>query len=408
MSLKDQIRLQNDHWREPLVLPKFRRSLFPQLVRALEEPFITTLVGPRRVGKTTLLKQLMNHIIEEERLPANRVLYFSLDLYSTDLLSILNTFREEVNASKNDRFVLIFDEIQYLPDWASHVKLLYDNLPKSKILISGSSSTELHRGKESLAGREVRYDLPPLSFAEYLNFSGRKPGTEHLREVDYMHYMDHQLPDLVKTHTDERKYVGSLVDKVIDIDMRKIHNIKDTTPLNSIFSIISQSPGEVIIARDLGSQMGLDARTVKKYLMFLEQSLLIRKLYNFSGNARKTENRHKRYYPYYTTLHWYTRQPDLGRKAETEVAFQLEAEYFFNNRGREIDFIVGKELDVGVEVKMRNNVRRKHLRPLIDTHLRRRFVVTKHETSLEPGTKDAGVTAVPLHRTESIRQQLDS
>ena len=217
-----------------------------------------------------------------------------------------------------------------------------------------------------------------------------------------------ELHDLVKTHTDERKYVGSLVDKVIDIDMRKIHNIKDTTPLNSRFSIISQSPGEVIIARNLGSQMGLDARTVKKYPMFLEQSLLIRKLYNFSGNARKTENRHECYYPYNTTLHWYTRQPDLGRKAETEVAFQLEAEYFFNNRGREIDFIVGKELDVGVEVKMRNNVRRKHLRTLIDTHLRRRFVVTKHETSLEPGAKDAGVTAVPLHRIASIRQQLDS
>ncbi len=405
MSLTDQIFFQNQHWEFQLKVPSFHRNIFEKLISNLNNKFILSINGPRRVGKTTLLKQLINYLIMNGT-DKHHILYFSLDIITYDLLTIYNTYLEEFSFSMNDRCILIFDEIQYLNNWASHVKLLYDNLPNSKIIISSSSSLDLRRGKESLAGREIELFMPPLSFKEYLMIKNISPISNTKLWHEYLYYMDHQLPELISNTSmgsiSEKEYIFQLVDKILTIDMVRLHGIRDITPLISIFRIICKSPGSIIIIQDLSNELNIDVRTVQKYLKFLEQSLLIRKLYNYSTNPRKSENRHKRYYPFFTTLHWYTypHAVEFGKKVKTEVAFQLSAEYFLNDRGKEIDFIVGNETNIAVDVQMRNVIKKKHIRTLINRNFSKKYVVVAKQSITDDIKNLANV--IPLHKLMNI------
>ncbi len=393
-AVAGQLQVQNYHWEKPFQVPKYHREIFNKLLENMSNHFVISVMGPRRVGKTTILKQLINHLVNEGMNEKN-ILYFSLDIYNTDLLTIFNAFRYEFGHPMDGRYLLIFDEIQYLNNWASHVKLLKDSLPNCKIIISGSSATELQRGRESLAGREIEMFLPPLSFQEYLKIKQINPISETKIWEEYVQYMDHQLPDLINNDISAKNYIVQLVNKIINIDIAKIHGIKDTIIIDTIFRIICKSPGEIIIVKNLANDLGINRRTAQKYLEYLEHSLLIRKLYNHSRNPRKSENRNKRYYPFFTSLHWYVHpyRVDFGKKAETEVAFQLQAEYFFNERGQEIDFIINEqpngELNTGVEVKMRNSITAKQIRTLINSKIiNKRALIIKHNSKVDNRIKD--------------------
>lgn len=402
MSLEDHLFLQNQHWEAPFDVPLFYREMYSDLIESLNHKFIITLVGPRRVGKTTMLQQLINHLISEKGVDRRQILYFSLDLHRDDLLSIYNAYISHLSLPYRGNYYLIFDEIQYLENWASHVKILYDNLD-CKIYISGSSASDLRRGKESLAGREFELFLPPLSFTEYLDMKKIKPVSDYNLWRTYLQYMDHQLPELVSSKISEKEYISQLVDKVINNDLIRLYNIRDTTPIDTIFRLICKAPGDVIITLDLSQELSLDRRTVQQYLQILEQSLLIRKVYNYSKNPRKSEKRHKRYYPFYTSLHWYISPypVEFGKKAETEVAFQLSAEYFWNERGKEIDFIIGEELEKGVEVKMRNIVTNKFVRSLLNSKfVKKKYLITKKETEVQVDNPD--LIVLPLHRVREV------
>ncbi len=399
MSVKDQLFLQNLHWQQEYTVPTFHRDLFQSLLENLNHKQVITLVGPRRVGKTTMLQQMINYLIREKKVMPENILYFSLDLYKKSLLSLYNSYTGELSREYRGIHYLIFDEIQYLEEWGSHVKLLYDHLPNSKIIISGSSAADLRRGKETLAGREIELFLPPLSFKEYLTMKRLNISIDALLWREYMTYMNHQLPEMLNSIS-EREYIRQLVDKVINSDFVRIHKIRDTTAVDTIFRMICKSPGDVIINSDLARDMQLDARTVQNYLNFLEQALLIRKVYNYSKNPRKSETRHKRYYPYYTSLHWYIYPYpiDFGKKAETEVAFQISPDYFLNNRGSEIDFIVGNDLDVAVEVKMRNIIKMKHIRTLVNSNFNHKYVVVKIDSKVDVD----GIEILSLHHIKNI------
>lgn len=404
MSLVDQMYFQNQHWTKKYIVPSFRRELFNSFLSSLDSKTISSVIGPRRVGKTTLIKQTINFLIGERNVEPSNILFFSLDLYKMDLLSIINSYKDEMQPKESDQLYFFFDEIQYLDEWASHVKLLFDNLENVKICITGSSSSDLFRGRESLAGRETELLLNPLSFDEYLHLVNKKTHSKKITWDLYLHYMEHQLPELMDTKISEREYIGQLVDKIINYDFTRLHNIKDTRPIDSIFRLICKSPGDVIVMTDLARDLNLDWRTVQNYLSILEKGLLIRKVYNYSKNVRKSEKGHVKYYPYYSTLHWYAfpYRIEFGKKAETEVAFQLNAGNYYNRKGKEIDFIIGQDLDIGVEVKMRSNISYKHVKNLVNNEItNQNYLVCKYDSKLDLG-EDSDVIVVPLHDINSI------
>jgi uncharacterized protein len=119
--------------------------------------------GSRGVGKTTLLLQY----IKQNYRPDNSVLYVSLD----DLW-----FAENQLYNLTDQFykkggeLLILDEVHRYPDWSVELKNIYDNMPELKIIFTGSSLLQLRKAKADLSRRAVMYEMPGLSFREFLEF----------------------------------------------------------------------------------------------------------------------------------------------------------------------------------------------------------------------------------------------
>src|SRR3990167_7557456 len=123
------------------------------------------LVGPRGVGKTTLLLQLIkNHLINKKR-----VFYFSADHIYFEKISLYK-FIEEMYLTEGTEIFFI-DEIHKYPRWDRELKNLYDGFPKLRLIFSGSSSLDLVKGSYDLSRRAKMYYLPGMSFREYLNFS---------------------------------------------------------------------------------------------------------------------------------------------------------------------------------------------------------------------------------------------
>ena len=160
----------------PMSVPTFRRLAFDQCLRILEDPKFKRAIllsGPRRVGKTTVLKQIAEFLLRGVAEPVS-VVYISLDhplLKFASLTDLLRIYREDIFAEGKPA-VLLLDEVQYAEDWELHVKALIDHHPEYRILATGSAAVAAvgtkRKQAESGVGRWITVPIPTLSFYEYL------------------------------------------------------------------------------------------------------------------------------------------------------------------------------------------------------------------------------------------------
>jgi hypothetical protein len=181
LDLADNLESLNPHWvgRPGPRVPTFRRWIFRRLRRLLMTGLTpaTVLRGPRRVGKTVLLRQLMEDLLGQG-VAATRILYVPFDEIRSlaglpdPILAITRwfetcclgaTFNESARAGHVA--YLLFDEVQNLAAWAPQIKHLADN-HDVRILVTGSSSLRIEAGRDSLAGRVTTVDLGPLLLRE--------------------------------------------------------------------------------------------------------------------------------------------------------------------------------------------------------------------------------------------------
>ncbi len=180
-ELQENIKSLNPWWGGtpgPLT-PKFRRWPFDRLLRLLHSGMApaTVLRGPRRVGKTVLVRQIVERLLAEG-FDARRILYVAFDEVPTPrgiqelILAIARWYEQSIlGASFNTRAregqtaYLFFDEVRNLDYWAPQIKNLVDN-HTVRVLLTGSSSLRIEAGRDSLAGRITTLDLGPMSLRE--------------------------------------------------------------------------------------------------------------------------------------------------------------------------------------------------------------------------------------------------
>jgi len=180
-ELTENLRSTNPWWSggEQLLPPRFKRWPFARMVRMLKQGMTpaTVLRGPRRVGKTILLRQAIQTLLAEGIAP-HRILYVPFDELPTfkgiqePVLAISRWFEKAVlgqtfnaMANQDQPAYLLFDEVQNLDDWAPQVKNLVDN-HGVRSLITGSSSLRIEAGRDSLAGRVATLEMGPLLLRE--------------------------------------------------------------------------------------------------------------------------------------------------------------------------------------------------------------------------------------------------
>lgn len=167
-------------------VPSFTRDAFHQAIRHAEANHGLALLinGPRRVGKTTMINQVIRYLIEDKKIPPNRILFFSLDdpiiqqlpqkdqgaLFEALLLQWAQVAGTALRSSPNTLYCFL-DEIQRLPRWELYIKRYIDLRYPIRFIISGSAShTIFRKSLESLLGRLVDMSLPPFTFREFVRF----------------------------------------------------------------------------------------------------------------------------------------------------------------------------------------------------------------------------------------------
>jgi hypothetical protein len=352
------------------LIPPHKRELFGELARSINRRFIDLIVGLRRTGKTTLIFQLIDHLLKKGVNP-KALLYFSFDERSMDLKEIIREYEEKIlRARLREKPAYIFlDEIHKLTSWSEKLKLLYDLNPKTKFLASGSASLNLMRGaRESLAGRCVFHRLEPLTLAEYLRLKGEQiPPLEDFElferrvAIMYQDYLRKGFPEIV--HASDReaeRYVKELVlERVVYRDIPESFRADDIELLKLLAELICSNPGMILNVDSLSRDLGRARKTVRNYLQYLELTFVIRRLNNLRGPLLASSRKNRRGYPYHPCL---SAVGDDARMAETAVASEIGARYYWRLRGLEVDFILKDGKPLPIEVKYKPKIGKRDLK----------------------------------------------
>lgn len=256
------------------------------------------LMGPRRVGKTVMLRQLIARAIQDGFSP-ECILFASIDtpVYSgMPLDRLMSMFEKQTAHDPDGKRIVVFDEIQYLKDWEVHLKVLTDRYPNTRFIASGSAAAALRlKSHESGAGRFTDFFLPPLTFAEFLSFlklekklirqsrqnQARYETTDitalNAQFINYLNYGGY--PEAVlnpQIQQDVRRYLGrDIVDKVLLRDLPSLYGIQDIQELNRLFATLAYNSGQEISLDKLTSSSGVAKNTISRYLEYLEAAFLI-------------------------------------------------------------------------------------------------------------------------------------
>jgi uncharacterized protein len=365
---------------------KIRRDLFPSIWKMMNKRQIISIVGLRRVGKSTLMFQLIDRLIEEGTNPRN-ILYFTFDIKETELKYILKTFREDLPGQVEGMKYIFLDEVQKLDGWAENLKVFYDLDEELKFIISGSSGMEIEgiSGKV-LAGRVFKNTMGPLSFIEFLKFSGKqemKPinSIDDVKEamlerskwigemVEYAH-----SGGFIEIIGEERKYRSmyvrsSVVDNMINRDLKDLQGIKDTDLVRELLKIFSSHPGMIVDHSSLGDDLGISRQTVSKYIGALLSAYSLIRLHSYHRNFLTSSKKAKRIYPAHPCIiesfEEEIEPPVIGKIIESVVVSHLDPGFFYRAENKEIDIIIrDKERPLPIEVKYSNKIGGKDLRTI--------------------------------------------
>ena len=370
----------NFHWQEGFFynFPK-ERKLFNDLVKEIKSKQIISVIGLRRTGKTTILKQLIDHLIKSEKIKREHILFYSFDEEQPKIEQIIQDYETRLGKDIfkiKDKIYIFLDEIQKLEKWQNQIKYFYDYYKNIKFFITGSSSLFIKKQtQESLAGRIYEFILNPLSFEEFLVFRNKEELLEKknlfqdsLRK-EFLSYQKRQFIELVYESEEKTgQYIRTMVEKIIFQDIPKIFPIEHEELLLKILKIVASNPGMLSDYESLSKELGISRITLSNYFFYLKESFLIKKLYNFSSNMLTSEKKMKRFYLTTTSFFPFLNDKvDEAKLMENLVVVSVNAKFFWRTPQKyEVDIILEENGKIiPLEVKYKENITAKDLKNLL-------------------------------------------
>ena len=288
---------------------RLRYDDFEQLTLKLPFRRSVVLLGPRRVGKTVMLKQIIGQSIESRRYDANNVLYADMDsayLENVKLHEVVSMFKKK--ALPNKPCLAIFDEIQNCDKWDRQLKALTDHEEKIYFVVSGSIASALKRKSvESGFGRFLHFELPPVSFAEYLGLRNILPGKlpksaddalnaklekDDIDELNmaFLAYLDHGgYPEAIfDEKVADNPSVGlEVFDPILFKKYAADYGISSDNRLFILLLHIIKHEGKEFQLEKLSNVTGVSVDTLYKYIEFLEAAFMVRRVEKFNWKLQR-------------------------------------------------------------------------------------------------------------------------
>lgn len=379
----------------------FKREIFESFKKGLDSRRILLLLGPRRVGKSILIKQTIDSLLLSGIDPSS-ILYYSMDdpalsTYSDNLIKDLIDYHEENIASKGKRYIFL-DEIQSYHGWHKWIKSYYDRDLPIKFILTGSSSLALQKeASKYLRGRSSEFSLYPLNLMEFTALSNLKIPNYTLDNLFNISALEvEKLGIQIKKTFNEYLLAGGFPEwfevkakgieewfkilvndipkKAIYEDVSNLFGIKNPRFLELIFTFIISHQSQILAYETINEVARLDRATLVNYIEFLKNSYLIIEILKYAGLKEQLKAK-KKFLCIDQGLRnaalkdFQLREENIGFIIENIIGlkcalFEYKNVFYLKNNG-EIDFILKDKEILPIEVKYRSHISQKDLSHLL-------------------------------------------
>jgi len=411
----------NPWWEEKELVKELEgkeRPEYGDLIDSLKIREITIITGVRRSGKSTLMYQMISNLLNKKINP-KQILFVNLEdkkLIKDSLDDIYNSYRENINLDK--KAYIFLDEIHRKKGWESWIRKKYDLKTKDKFVISGSCSYLLKKEYSTLlTGRNLTFEVFPLSFKEFLLFKKVNINKDNLRKgiilektrLSILKYLKEYLnlggfPEIFfKSKTFKVKLLEQYFDDILYKDIVDRYNLNNQKTKDLALFLITNFTG-LISLRNLRNALKISYDTIKDYLSYYKEAFLFFTLDYFSYSFKEQKVVASKIYCIDNGIRnavSFKFSKDEGKLAENLVFVELrrrEKEVYYWKNKNEVDFVVknkNRELE-GINVCYSDEINERELNGLLEfkkefKKVRNLLILTK-----DIEKKEKNVKFVPL------------
>ncbi len=337
---------QNPWWStgkvpRPLLCPYRRRDFYPIRDKLANER-ILVITGPRRAGKTTIIYQMIDELLSGKKVDPRRVLFVSFDYpylladldrpFEDILRAYTETIMKESLENLTERVYIFLDEVYSLPEWGKVMKGHFDRKTNTKVILSGSSSPEIiAEAARSLVGRIDKHLMLQMKFVDVVCHDLNKD-SDRVKEASlglmrkgFEDFLSRgSTKSLSRTYNDAFNALANLEDEIqgilldylvkdgypenlgvtdftkcaqaivtsVDLsiykDVMRVFKNREPQKIEKLMAVLSQSSGNIVASNTLSDTLGLNFRTVERYLSHLEAVYLVTVSHAYSGSLYKS------------------------------------------------------------------------------------------------------------------------
>lgn len=267
-----------------MILPRYY-----DIKKYLKKNKALILYGPRRVGKTTIIKEFL----KQTKLKYKFVIGDDIEVRQVLSCSSLKQLKEFVEGYQ----LLVIDEAQKINNIGENLKIIVDNIKDLYVIATGSSSFDLtDQVGEPLTGRKIILNLYPFSIIELKKTNNLYELKQKIEELlIYGGY-----PEIITAKTKEQKaiYLKELVNSYLLKDILELKKVKGAKFLIDLLRLIAFQIGSEVSLNELASNLAVDVKTIARYLDLFEKSFILYNLRGFSKNLRTEINKKSKYFFY--------------------------------------------------------------------------------------------------------------
>jgi len=264
-----------------------QRALQQRVEDRMKPQKVMLIFGPRRVGKTFLLKQIVQSF-EGKSLILNGEDIDSIAMLEPISIANYRHVLEHVE-------LLAIDEAQHIPDIGKKLKLIVDEVPDIRVIASGSSSFDLkNQAGEPLVGRGMQFVLLPFSQQEVSTVESPIESKRNLEaRLIYGSYPEVVMLD---TFAEKKEYLNDIVESYLLKDILAVDGIKNSAKIRDLLRLVAYQMGDELSCEEVGKQLGISKNTVERYLDLLQKVFVLYRLGGFSKNLRKEVTKSSKWY----------------------------------------------------------------------------------------------------------------
>ncbi len=350
------------HWDGTLYQEGVPRAVLTRVKEYLELPHIIALVGVRRSGKSTLVRQTINHLIRDKGVPPRNILFLNLEnpqfsRYRKDVSYLAQAYDDYLKLVAPTGTVYCFlDEVHYFTEWQVFVKAMYEQ-KGIKFVVTGSNSHLLTSEFITiLSGRAMPVEVYPFSFPEFVSARGLHIAdtVEMVRERNRLRgFLDEYqrfggFPEIstIVEPTIKKEILTMYARNILYQDIAPRFSIKKAVDLENLFFYLASNISTLYSFNKLADLVGLSDKTIKDYLGYFSDAYLLFTLDAFAFSAKEQIRSPKKVYAVDTGLAsavGFSFSDNQGRLLENLVFLELKRRahtlyYYKTSNGLEVDF----------------------------------------------------------------------